>query len=91
MHGFGGCCGWGSFGAFGSFGWILNLVITIGLIVGVIILIVWMVRRLSSGSQGSGSYSLSQGNTAREILQNRYARGEISRDEYQQMLSDLGS
>ncbi len=91
MHGFGGCCGWGSFGAFGSFGWILNLVITIGLIVGVIILIVWMVRRLSSGSQGSSSYSLSQGNTAREILQNRYARGEISRDEYQQMLSDLSS
>ena len=29
------------------------------------------------------------GQNAREILQVRYARGEITREEYQQMLSDL--
>ncbi len=91
--GFGGCCGLGGFGAFGSLGWIgwiLNLVITLGVIVGVIILIIWIVRRITSGQgQSWSSFTTQDQPTAREILQTRYARGEISRDEYQQMLTDL--
>ncbi|WP_322509030.1 SHOCT domain-containing protein [Anaerolinea sp.] len=63
---------------------ILNLVITIGLLVGLILLVVWAVRRLSeSGVQSTSSQ------TARDIAQARYARGEISREEYQQIISDL--
>ena len=92
MHGFGfgGCCGLGGFGAFGSIGWILNLVITLGVIIGIIVLVIWAVRRLTS-TQGSTLNSLSPqgGSTAKEILQNRYARGEINREEYQQMLADV--
>lgn len=95
MHGFGfgGCCGLGGFGAFGSLGWvgwIINLVITLGVIIGIVVLVIWAVRRLSS-SQGSGFGSAnSQGrSTAREILQARYARGEITQEQYQQMLTDL--
>ena len=88
----GGMMGGYGFGGFGLIGMILNLVITVGLIVGIVLLVVWLVRRV--GSQG-GAFSAGQrtGQAAiapREILQARYARGEIKRDEYQQMLSDLG-
>ena len=88
----GGMMGGYGFGGFGLIGMILNLVITVGLIVGIVLLVAWLVRRL--GSQG-GAFSAGQqpGQAAiapREILQARYARGEIKRDEYQQMLSDLG-
>ena len=88
----GGMMGGYGFGSFGLIGMILNLVITVGLIVGIGLLVVWLVHRV--GSQG-GAFSTSQqpGQAAiapREILQARYARGEIKRDEYHQMLSDLG-
>jgi len=95
MHGFGfgGCCGLGGFGAFGSLGWIgwiLNLVITLGVIIGIIVLVIWAVRRLTSGQgQTLNSFGPERPSTAQEILQTRYARGEITREEYRQMLADL--
>jgi len=83
--------GFGGFGAFGWIGMILNLVITIGVIVGIIWLVTWLVRRFSAGDQSSTTRYGGSGAqpTPREILQTRYARGEISRDEYQQLLADL--
>ena len=88
IHGFG--YGFGGFGTFGWIGLIINLVLTVGIIVGIVLLVVWAVRRLSSSGQGHSLASSSpQGQTPREILQIRYARGEITREEYQQMLSDL--
>ncbi|HKZ82172.1 MAG TPA: SHOCT domain-containing protein [Anaerolineae bacterium] len=83
----------GGFGDFGTFGWIgmiLNWVITIGLIVGVVLLIVWLVKRLSPSGQGTTTTSATASGSPRDILQIRYARGEITREQYQQMLADLG-
>ncbi len=89
----GGCCGLGLFGGFGGLGvvgWILNLVITVGLIVGAVILVIWLVRRLSSGASLQGALTAGGARpSAKEILQERYARGEITREQYQEMLSDL--
>lgn len=72
---------------FGGFGWI-GLLFNLAIVIGIVVLIIWAVKRFSSGTtswnQSSGSQS------PREILQARYARGEITRDQYQQMLSDLG-
>ncbi len=87
----GGMMGGYGFGTFGLIGMILNLIITVGLIVGIVLLVVWLVRRL--GAEG-GALSLSHkpGQAAfspREILQTRYARGEITREQYQQILSEL--
>ena len=72
--------GYGMMG-FGLVGLLFNLLI----VVGVVVLIVWAVRRFSAGS-----HDVSHTQTPREILQARYARGEITREQYQQMLSDLG-
>ncbi len=83
--------GFGGFGTFGWIGMILNLVITIGLIVGIVLLVVWLVRRFNTGGQTSATYGQSNVQiTLREILQRRYARGEITREQYELMKSDLG-
>ena len=88
----GGMMGGYGFGSFGLIGMILNLVITVGLIVGIVLLVVWLVRLLGSegGAISAGHRPGQEAASPREILQVRYARGEIKRDEYQQMLSDLG-
>ena len=85
MHGF----GFGGFGTFGWIGMILNLVITLGVIIGVVLLVVWAVRRIGAAGPGSVTYPGSGQPSAREILQTRYARGEITREQYLEMLADL--
>ena len=80
MMGGGGMMG---FGGFGLIGLLFNLLI----IIGVVLLVVWAVRRFTSGATNGNPPSGNQ--SPREILQARYARGEITRDQYQQMLTDL--
>lgn len=63
---------------------LIGLIFNVAIIVGIVILIVWAVRRFSGGA------TLSGGQSARDILQVRYAKGEITREQYQQMLKDLG-
>ena len=84
--------GFGGYGGFGLVGMLLNLAIAVGLIVGLVLLIAWLWRRVNSEGR---AWSLPQGSsgaapTPREIVQVRYARGEITREQYQQMLADLG-
>lgn len=81
----------GNFG-YGGMGWIgmiIGFVITIAVLIGLVLLVVWAVRRMSTNSTQSGSQNLA-GQSARDVAQVRYAKGEISREEYQQILSDLG-
>jgi len=77
---------------YGSFGWIgmiLGLVIMIALITGFVILVIWAIRRMS-GNSNHIQYPVSKELTAKDIAKARYAKGEISREEYQQLLSDIG-
>ena len=63
--------------------WILNLVITTIFWVGIIVLIVWGVNKLIRTGKSAGS------NGALEIAKERYARGEISREEFEQIKKDI--
>lgn len=75
---------WGLLGDFGVWGWvglILNLVLWVGLIAGLALLVVWAIRRARAG--GAGGASASGQISAKEILQARYARGEITREQYE--------
>lgn len=83
MHGY----GFGGFGGFGWIGMIINLVIAIAMVVGIIWLVLWLARKGISGNQG---HLMAPQISPREILQIRYARGEITREQYQQILEDLG-
>jgi len=78
VHGFG-------FGGMGLFGGWMGLIINLAIIIGIVVLVVWAVKRFTSGNVSSGSAA----QTPREIVQSRYARGEITRDQYQQILQDL--
>lgn len=68
---------------------ILNIVVAVALLAGVIYLFVRGARP-SGTNHGEGGSATPGGQSAREIAEERYARGEISRDEFQQILNDLG-
>lgn len=56
-------------------------------LVAFIVFIVWLVRTVVAGSTGLAGGS----STAKAILDQRYARGELTRKEYDQMKKDIGS
>ncbi len=75
------------FGGFGLLGGLIGLIFNLAIIIGIIFLIVWAIKRFSGGT---ANWIQSSGNQSpREVLQTRYARGEINREQYQQMLQDL--
>jgi len=75
MHGFG----------FGFLPMIFIWFFWVIVVVGAILLVV----KLISGSSASGGGGREGQETAEEILKQRYARGEITKAEYDQMLADL--
>ena len=89
-----GCCGTHGlfgFGSLGSVGWILNLAFA-GLVFVVFVgLVIWMVRKFSgnSGAFIRQSPFSSEETSPTAILGKRYVRGEITREQYKQMLKDL--
>lgn len=79
MHGFGGSMGLGM-----GFGWIFWLII-----IGVAI---WAVIRLTNQNSPNQQRYPSAGNlqeTPLDILKKRYARGEITKEEYHEMRKNL--
>ena len=64
-----------------SWGMILGIIGTVVFWGGVIVLVIWAVKRLSRGGGG--------GKSALDILNERYARGEINKEQFEQMKKDL--
>lgn len=79
----------GSIGGFGLAGGLIGMLFNIIIIVGIVVLVVWAVQKFSSNNAGQKVVSSSQPASAREILDIRYAKGELSRDEYQTILHDV--
>lgn len=83
----------GGYGTFGLLGGLIGLVLNIVLIVGVVLLIVWAVQKISRPANSDSPPAAAAGSgpilSAREILDIRYARGELTREEYQTMLADI--
>ncbi len=79
------------FNFFGPLSWIglvVNAIIVIALIVALIVLIVWAIRGLRRGPTSAVTATPSAV-SAKDVAQMRYARGEITREQYQQILADL--
>jgi len=71
-------------GGAGIFWMIFNLIFFFLIIAGVVLFIIWLVRKTSA----SGSAEIKK-ESPLEILKTRYARGEISKKEYDDMKKDL--
>lgn len=56
---------------------------------GLILLAIWLVRSIFQGSNQSAQHSTDRSVTARQILDERYARGEITREQYELMRQDI--
>jgi len=85
--------GMGFAGPLGWIGAIIGVLIVIAVIVALVLFIVWAIRAASGRQNHHMVQSLPPqnvgGSTAKEIAQARYAKGEITREEYQQILADL--
>ncbi len=87
--------GWGFNGGFGGFNWvgmIVGGIFSLIIFVLLILVIIWIIRRMSGRSMGGYHYMQGGGMggpSAKDILQMRYAKGEITQEQYQQMLTDL--
>ncbi len=64
-------------------GMLLAMVFWLLLIVGAVLLVVWALQKFVIGGSGNVEES------ALDILKKRYARGEISREEYEEKKRDL--
>jgi putative membrane protein len=71
-------------------GAIVGWAITIGLVAALVLLVVRLARWRDRNAGGrAAAASTVSGATARDMLQLRYARGEISREQFLQMRDDL--
>lgn len=75
--------GWNGMGAGMGWGWLFLVL----LVVGVVVLVVALVRSSSGGARVQRPMGRSR---AREILDERYARGEIDATEYEERVERLG-
>ena len=71
--------GMGGFGM--GFGWLFWIVI--------LVLVIWAVIRLVNASQNRDVPPVSREESPLDILKKRYARGEISQEEFERMKKDL--
>jgi putative membrane protein len=68
----------------GWFGWFMGPLFMILVLVAVVVLVVMLVRWLSGGDRHGARGGPSAKRTALDILDERYARGEIEHDDYEE-------
>jgi len=69
----------------GWFGMIFMLLFWVLIIAGIVFLIRWLVQSMDSRNRSN----VDTGSQAIEILKERYAKGEISRDEFESMKKEI--
>lgn len=78
--------GFGS-GSFVIFGTIINIFFFLLIFAGIVILIYWFIRQNTSSATSTTLIA----SNAMEILKTRYAKGEITKEELEEMKKNVGS
>ena len=76
----------GFFGGMGWIGMILGFIFFIAIIIGIILFIVWIVKRSTHDSADYKTESKSL-----EVLKERYAKGEITKEQYEEIKKNIQS
>lgn len=80
---------WGEFGGWGmGFGFLFMILFWALVILGIVALVRWLMQESQARREQDGR-ALPRDKTPLEIVQERYARGEIDREEYEQKRRDL--
>lgn len=74
---------------YGYNGWVWMLLVGGLVVVGIVVLIVFLVRN-SAASTDTGANVTTATPTPRQILDERYARGELTTEEYRERIENLG-
>ena len=69
--------------------WFLMMLFGLLAFIGIILLAVWAVTRLSGSERLRAGSASASAEDPLVILQRRYARGEIGRDDYERIRADL--
>ena len=67
----------------------LGIVFMLAFWVGLIVLSVWVVKTLFQGSGSTNNSGTGEYSSPKEILDKRYSRGEITREQYELMKHDI--
>ena len=80
---------WGGYGWWGMGFGLLFMILFWGLVIlGIVALVRWLARESQAGREQDGR-ALPRDKTPLEIVQERYAHGEIDRAEFEQKRQDL--
>jgi putative membrane protein len=85
--------GWdfGGFGLVALVGFLVWLVFAVGLVVLIVLAIRWLLRSLNTPERSTlGGSVASSEDSALRVLRERFARGEIDADEFEQKRRTLG-
>lgn len=74
---------------YGYDGWAWMWVVGSLFVIGVVVLVVVLVRNSTAGTSG-GTPPVAMTSTPRQILDERFARGELTTDEYRERVETLG-
>ena len=78
---------WGMMDGWGGWGGPFHVIFWIVALILIVALVAWMFRSGSRGRDSSGR--LERRSPGLDVLEERYARGEINRDEYLQKKRDI--
>ena len=81
--------GWGMMGGWDGYGWTgpFNMIIWFVALILIVFVVAWFFRGASHG--GTPAARLERRSPGLDVLEERYARGEINRDEYLQKKRDI--
>jgi putative membrane protein len=79
----------GNFGMMALFAFVLNITFVVFVVVVAVVGIRWLIRNTNS-PQGGGPAATTE-DSALAVLRERFARGEIDADEFEQRRRTLGS
>ena len=76
---------------YGGYGFgLIHMIFWVVVLIALVLAVVWLIRSMMTGGPAAGSHSPPpRRSPGLDVLEERYARGEINRDEYLEKKRDI--